>query len=254
MTGRVNLYEEEFDKLIDDRGNIAMWERAAVCWCVNRESGQPDPMCTTCGGSGYRYMQPKQIIVGVTSLTGQIQLKTLELREPGMAYITPKGDIVMGYRDRLTFPEFTAMMSEVVHWGKDGCKRGVSPKTFREIKSVVLLADDQYEYEEGVDFEVTDDRFHLRWLRPDYVPTLENVHNNMSFLYETSPSYIVVDLLHELRGTRSDRNSAGITYRELPKQYKLQREDFVYHIAEPEGVPEPEPEEIEDDVEGILIK
>lgn len=59
----------------------------------------------------------------------------------------------------------------------------------------------------------------------------------MSLLYLTTPSYIVVDLLHELRGTMSDRNSGGSeTFRELPKQYKLQREDFIYKVNTPDPV------------------
>ena len=56
----------------------------------------------------------------------------------------------------------------------------------------------------------------------------------MSFLYSTTPSYLVDDLLHEIRATMSDRNTANETFRELPKQYKLVREDFKYLVKSPE--------------------
>lgn len=238
MTARVNLYEEEFDNLIKDRGHWADWERAAVCHCVSKDSGQPDFTCKTCGGSGYRYLPPQRIEVAVTSMAGQIELKTLEVREPGTAYITPKSNVIMGYRDRLRFPDFNCMFSEVLHWSESENGRGISPRTYRNITGVVSLVDENYEYEEGVDFEITEDKFHLRWLNQDYIPQLDG--KNMSLLYTTTPSYIVVDLLHELRGTLSDRKSSGTTFRELPKQYKVQREDFVYLVKEPDPVKEPE--------------
>ena len=238
MSSRVNLYEELYDDLIDDRGHRAEWQRAAVCHCVSRDSGQPDFMCPTCGGSGYRYLPPQNILVVVTSLAGQIELKTLELREPGTAYVTPKSDVVMGYRDRLRFTDFNCIFSEVLQWSEANNGRGISPRTYRNIKNVISLVDDKYQYDIGIDFEITEDKYHLKWLNEDYIDKLDG--KNMSLLYTTTPSYIVTDLLHELRGTISDRNSASKTFRELPKQYKVQREDFIYKVSEPEPIEKPE--------------
>ena len=229
---RVNLYEEEFNNLINDRGNTAIWEQAAVCSCVSRDSGQPRFNCPVCGGSGYRYLDPKSITVAVSSLAGSVQLDTLQLREPGTAYITPMTDVIMGFRDRVKFPDFQCKFSEVIQWDSSTGEPGVSQRTYRDIRSVVSLCDYEYEYEEGLDFEVTEDGYHLRWLNSDFRDSKLD-GRNMSLLYMTTPSYLVKDLLHELRGTRSDRNSASVTYRELPKQYLIQREDFIYNVAEP---------------------
>lgn len=243
---KVNLYEELFDNLIDDMGHWVKWQRAAVCPCVTRDSGQPDFMCPICGGSGYRYLPGKWIKVAVTSMAGQIELKSLELREPGTAYITPKSDVIMGYRDRLLFSDFSCVFSEVLHWSEEDNARGISPKTYRNIKEVISLMDKQYEYELGVDFEITEDGYHLRWLNQDYIDQLDG--RNMSLLYTTTPSYLIVDLLHELRATLSDRKTKDVTFRELPKQYKAQREDFIYNVSNPQPVEKPleEPEEPEE--------
>ena len=242
MPAKVNLYEELFDGVLNDMGHWAEWQRASVCHCVTRDSGQPDFMCPTCGGSGYRYLPVQKIKVVVTSIASQIELKTLELREPGTAYITPKSDVIMGYKDRLRFPDFKCLFSEVIQWSESEDGRGISPKTYRNIKDVVSLADDKYEYELGVDFEITEDHYHIRWINQDYIDKLDG--KNMSLLYMTTPSYLVVDLLHELRGTLSDRKSKGaVTFRELPKQYKIQREDFIYNVSNPKPVEKPvEPE------------
>ena len=233
MGARVNIYEEEINQLVRDRGQVCDWERAAVCHCVTYDSGQPNFVCKTCGGSGYRYLAPKRIKVAVSSLNSQVEQESLELREPGTAYITPTDDVIMGYKDRLKFPDFRCLFSEVIHWTEEN-PRGISPKTYRNITEVVFLADDQYEYESGVDFEITEDSHHIRWLNKDIINNLTG--KNMSILYYTTPSYLVIDLLHELRGTLSDRNSAGETFRELPKQYRIKREDFIYNISEPKAI------------------
>lgn len=248
MSARVNIYEEELESLIQQRGHWANWERAVVCHCVTKDSGQPNFMCPTCGGSGYRYLPAKKIKVAVSSLNSQVELETLELREPGTAYITPQTDAILGYKDRLSFPEFRCIFSEVLHWSEEDDGRGVSPKTYRNIKEVLFLADDQYEYEVGVDFEITQDEHHLRWLNKDYIDNLDG--KNMSLLYYTTPSYLVTDLLHELRATLSDRKTAEPTFRELPKQYKVNREDFIYKVETPEPI-QKEPVVVPDEDEDI---
>ena len=67
-TTRVNLYHEQFEKLLEDRGIDCIWERAAVCSCLNRDTGQPAFNCPICDGSGFRYLQGKKIRVAITAL------------------------------------------------------------------------------------------------------------------------------------------------------------------------------------------
>ena len=237
---RLNVRPEFNDTVIDDQGNRAYWERAAVCSCLSEDSGQPDFSCQICHGRGYRYMNPEEIIVGVQSLSSTYKVGTLELYEPGTCMITPMSNVIMGYMDKLTFPDFRCAFSEVLRFSKDVYGLGVSKPLYRNICSIVSLTDAQYEYEEGVDFKVTDDRFHIRWLTPELSEKCDG--KNFSLLYITTPVYLIVDVMHELRGTRSNQNSTEVTYRELQKQYKAQREQFTYGVSSPEPV-EPNSEE-----------
>lgn len=231
MPAKVNLYHELYEKLINDLGIDCIWEQAVVCNCVNHLTGQPDFTCPICGGSGYRYLQGKQIRVGVTSFDSRFTIDSLMLREPGTAYCTPKADVIMGYRDRLKFPDFKCKFSEVIHWNFEEDGLGVSPKTFRDIRDVIFLADEKYEYEKNIDFIITEDCYHIKFIDAEQAKLHDG--KNMSILYYTTPSYLVDDLLHEVRSTMSDRNVPQETFRELPKQYKLVREDFHYAIKEP---------------------
>lgn len=250
MAARVNFYEEDINKLVIDRGHNCVWEQAVVCNCVSRDTGQPDFTCPTCGGSGYRYLQSKDIKAAVMSFNSKFEMANLQLREPGTAYVTPPADVIMGYKDRLRFPDFLCKFSEVVHWNQKEDGVGISPKTYRNIKKVEFLADSEYEYECGVDFEITEDGYHIRWLNKEYLSKLDG--RNMSLLYYTTPSYLVDDLLHELRGTLSDRKVEGESFREFPKQYRIVREDFIYHVKTPEPV-KPEDAKANWDEEGVTI-
>ena len=245
---KINIYDELFSDLLDSRGIDAIWEQAVVCNCLNKDTGQPNFTCKICGGSGYRYLQGKKIRVGVTTFMSNNTLTSLLLREPGTAFCTPKADIIMGYHDRLRFPDFKCKFSEAIHWDIEFDGLGISQKTYREILDVIFLADDKYEYENNIDFYISDDKFHLVWKNVEKAQDLDG--KSMSLLYYTTPSYLVDDLLHEIRATMSDRNTPTETFRELPKQYKIVREDFQYLVKSPQPLQSPE---ISNNSEGIEI-
>ena len=174
------------------------------------------------------------------------------LREPGTTYCTPKADIIMGYHDRLIFPDFKCTFSEVIKWDSEEDGLGISHRTYHNIKSVIFLADDRYEYENGVDFEVTEDNYHIRWLDEEKARQIDKT--NMSILYYTTPSYLVDDILHELRATMSDKDTPTETFRELPKQYKLSREEWAYKVKSPSSIgTSPDPQTVIDTGEGIGV-
>lgn len=251
MPVRVNMYEEEIDKVVYDRSQNCIWERASVCNCVSKDTIQPNFNCPICGGSGFRYLPPKNINVAISSLSSRNEITELQFREPGTAYVTPTSDIIMGYRDRLIFPDFRCLYSEVIHW--EDRETNISPRLYRKIQHVEFLADSKYEYEQDVDFKITADGYYLEWLNLDFLQNLKGKH--LSILYYTTPSYLVDDLLHELRGTLSDRKSQGkVTFRELPKQYKIVRENFIYNIKKPEEITKDTTvQEFPDYSEGIVI-
>lgn len=227
---RVNLFPDEIQKVVDDRGHRCLWERAAVCSCLSRDSGQPDFTCKRCNGTGYIYLPVQEIICAATMIDSRYQQNTLQFYEPGTLYLTPPKDVIMGYHDRLRFPDFRCLFSEVVRFGDSR----TSERTYRDIVEPIHFCDTEYEFEAGTDYEVTEDRFHVRYIGEEYDRFVRG--HSFSFLYYTTPSYLIVDLVHELRATLSDRNSSTgeAIFIELPKQYRARREDFIYGVAEPQ--------------------
>ena len=225
MDNRVDFIAENYDKIIAQKGIKCQYEQAVVCQCITQDSGQPDFNCPICHGSGFRYMPKQDIRVVVSSFNSKVQSESLGIRESGTAYATPPSDIIMGFHDRLSFPDFVCKFSERLTFLPES--KGVSPTTFKDLKQVIYLLKDDDMYQESMDFVVSDDRYHIKLLGE---PPVTRV--NMSILYMTTPSYLVVDLLHELRATYSVIKSTEEHFKELPKQYQLHREDFRYGISD----------------------
>jgi len=225
---RADLYHEEFDTLISQKGIECNYYPAIVCQCISEDSGQPNFSCPYCHGSGFRYLPYKQVRVLVTSLSGRSALDSLGLKESGVVYATPTSDVIMGFHDRLIFPKFRCKYSERIIF-----KRGnaISSETYRNIEEVETLLIDNKVLEVNKDFVVTEDKYHIQLLVEFDELTTEPTLS-AGLLYYTNPSYLVEDLLHELRATYTERYVPKETYKELPKQYKLSREDFVYKAQE----------------------
>jgi hypothetical protein len=227
MAQRVDFNTDDFDIVVTQKGARVAYEQAMICQCLSKDSNQPDFMCPYCHGSGFRYFPPQNIRVLVTSFQSTLDLETLGNREPGTAYGTPTSDIVMGYRDRLTFTDFKCKFSETISFPEE--LGGVSTETYRNIKSVIALVKDNHIFEQCVDFDVSEDTYHIIWKSEDY----DASGLQMGILYYTTPRYLVTDILHELRATYIVKGHPSEKFTELPKQYKLQREEFVYEVDKP---------------------
>lgn len=237
MSSRPTLYGSEFDTLVKNHGIDCDYEPAMVCDCLTADSHQPLYTCPKCGGSGYRYLKPKRIKVVVTSFATRTESEMMALRESGTAYATPPNDIIMGFHDRLTFPDFKCKYSERLWIGADDT---VTSSSFRNIKGTVAVIFNQTEFEPESDFKVADDSYHLifnstpremfgdkfsdEWLVDGKLP--------ISILYYTTPSYLVADIIHELRSHYTTRKVPSETFEELPKQYRLSREWFKYDVSD----------------------
>lgn len=232
MANRVDFYTTDYDDLIKQKGMKCDWEQAVVCQCISEDSGQPDFNCPLCNGSGFRFLPPKPIRVLATSFNSNVTVDTLSMREPGTAYITPPSSIIMGYHDRLIFTDFSCKYSETIRFQSGSV---YSSRTYRNIKEILFLILDDNAYELGVDFRVSDDNYHIQWLDPTTFPEGSPV----SLLYMTTPCYLVIDLLHELRATYIERKVPQETFKEFPKQYQVRRENFVYGVSDTPTVESP---------------
>ncbi|NLY08547.1 MAG: hypothetical protein GXZ11_01395 [Tissierellia bacterium] len=237
MSISASFNPNDFQRLIENHGYNAYWSKAIVCECL--ENGQPDMHCEYCQGKGWRYLPREHVKLVSTSFTGKQELIVPGLKEPGTVYVTPEIEIIMGYYDKIEFYEIDARHSQVIKMGIEE-----TTATFRPINDLNFVLAGDYVYTETVDFIVTADKHHLKWINPETKP---KKGTKISILYLTSPEYLVVDMNHELRSTRVSKGTVNPYTAKMPNQYQLRRIDFVYghtvnakreeiKIAESEGL------------------
>lgn len=217
---KVDFFVNQFDELIEQKGMIVQWEQAMFCHCYDESTGQPDYNCPYCGGSGFMYLPPIETKVVTTNIDGKFDWTNVGLKQPGTAYATSLSAVLMGYHDRLLFPDFKSKYSEVLTFID-----GKSSRLHKPAKAVIKLLSTSADYEQDIDFKISEDGYYLEWIN---VMTLPEDSTRIPVLYVTSPSYIIIDLLHELRATYAKVKTPEDKFFELPKQFLIQREDFLY--------------------------
>lgn len=206
-----------FDELIQTHGYDVGWEQALVCNCF--ENDQPKMNCKYCKGRGFRYLPPKTIKAVTTSLQGD--KKTIQIQgivNNGTAYLTPQRGITMAFNDRVEFKHITSRYSQYLTVGKYE-----TSATDRPIKKVLFVVQDNNLFEEGKDFDIIADRMHLYWTDESTRP---KEGTKISILYESHPTYLVRDLIHELRAVQQNKGQQKTV--EMPRQYLIKRENFIY--------------------------
>jgi hypothetical protein len=221
---RADFKPEIFDTAIIQKGYRVVWQQSMYCSCINQQTGSPDYNCPACYGKGYLYFGDKLTRALVTSISDRKEVERIGVHEIGGAYLTPLSTDNVGYRDRFIFPDFTTKFSEVI-------TRGSSDTDYLRYKCKGIVAVRQLNeiYIEDVDFKIiTDDskilgQSRIQWQAPSIDPG-----TNYSILYMMHPYYIVMNPIHELRGTYTKYKGGGEEYfMQLPKQYQIKREDFL---------------------------
>lgn len=235
----------QFDKAVEDMGLPAIYEQAVICDCINVETKQPDFNCKKCGGMGVQYLPPVAIKAVVSSMGGQHDIfKSFGITASGTAYATTSSRVILGWHDRLTFPDIKSKYSENLTMNGVTSSRARKP-----ILSALAVIKDSVVYEPGKDFVIVkndvtqspdlpvvpytvDDRpdrteYRISWVNPDTCPPSGS---RVSILYYTPPRYIVENMAHELRASISVVKSPVPRVVELPKQAFLKREDFMFDL------------------------
>lgn len=216
---RVDIDSPIFDNMVVQKGYKVLWEQGILCSCMAKDSGQPDYLCVGCKGKGYLYINAKETRAMVTSISGRKEQERIGLNELGSAYLTSLSTDRVGFRDRFTFRDFTMKYSQLVMRGGD------TEDDFLDypVKDIICIMVLGVTYLPDTDFVITEDGRHVHWL----VPAL-STGTSYSILYYTIPVYIVINPIHELRGTYSMKGNGGVElFEDLPKQFQIKREDFI---------------------------
>ena len=222
----VYIKDEQFEALIENQGLNVDWEQAMMCDCLDSITKQPDYNCPHCKGTGVVYLPSRPIQVIASSLQGSIDIyKNLGFIHPGTVYVTSSASFLLGWRDKLTFKTLSCKFSEVLTYSN-----GISSRAYKQIKSVIAIIHKGKYYLSNTIKTISDDRRHIVI---DGTKLQLNQGDKIGILYVTYPTYVVSNMMHELRAVKTQPKGLPPTDTELPKQAMCQRIDFEYNVVEP---------------------
>lgn len=216
--GRVDFKQQDFDKAIQQHGARVLWERSVLCTCYDQYSGQPDYTCPYCEGKGYIYIAPKEIKALAYSQQGDKEQIPIGLLDLGTSLMTTRAQDRVGFRDRITFLDMQTPYSQIINYSGDS--QG------EKLKYNCISM--QYVHIDGVevtDYTIEGNRLILgESTLEEFEPSNDT---RIAVLMMIRPTYIVIDMPHELRGTYIKFQHAVDTWYELPKQFMIKREDLL---------------------------
>lgn len=214
--GRVDLMPNEFDKEIYQKGVRIVWEKSCLCSCLDPHTGQGDFGCPACKGRGYTYFDPQPIRAVVNGMTGDKNQIPIGLMDVGTSLMTTMSKDGVGFRDRLTFVDFRTSYSQVVSYSSAGTPMKYACMEFTQARVLSSAIDDSL-------ITFSEDR-QTMFIDPS-AGLAEG--ERIAVLYRIQPTYIVIDIPHELRGTFVKFGNPEEKWMVLPRQFLIKREDLL---------------------------
>lgn len=213
---RVDFYPDQFDQIVHQKGARVIWEKAILCACIDEDRHQADYNCLYCSGKGFQYFDPLDIRAAITNINRDENQGNVGFVDVGTALVTTKSTDNVNFRDRLTFIDFTTNYSEVVT-----VEDGVAKLKY-DVNDVTMVMNGELKFKEGEHYTLNDTQTEIHF-EDGVISDGERV----SVLMVVRPSYIVIDMPHDLRGTFIKFGEPEETWFKLPKQLQIKREDLI---------------------------
>jgi hypothetical protein len=187
---RVEFSLDEFKKAINSHGYYARWSKASIC--PNKDPNQDDHHiinCSFCDKNGFIYYDPIDIRVHVTSF-GEKQLFMPESRyDVGTAYFTTLPEYKLSFWDKIELTTAQARFTQVLKVQGISYKLKYPALTIDHVITNRNVIVPNSEIAIQTDGTIT------------FGSTIPGTYFSICFLYH--PTYIMVDLLHQIRDSRN---------------------------------------------------
>lgn len=202
---QVNFDRKQFDDLIWDKGYLSNIERALKCPCLTVTSGQANPACKNCGGSGWFFIDKQQTRLVCTSLTNRNKYEVWTKENAGTVSISARPQDKLGFMDRITLLELQRWFTETLELKTSISEPGnmftfvtYQPIEIYEIYLFISPSDPLQYLTKDTDYTVNDG---LIKVTKSFIDSLDlNIEGNptLTIRYTHNPTFHVLDVNRDL--------------------------------------------------------
>lgn len=232
---RVDFDRDAFDQLVTQKGLQLEHQEAVRCSCIREMNGNALPECINCSGSGYIYLEPHTIRGVIQSIGFNPKYMQYSQVNLGTAMLTTKYTERIGWYDKITIKDGETVFHENVF----PFVRGVAPNdeasallTYEPIKAekVFMFVDPvspHIELIEGVGFTIDGRKLILsNAIKQEMIDNNED-KRYITVRYQHRPSYLVMDIQHDVRNTRVIKGQGVETLQNMPIQCMLKKLHYI---------------------------
>lgn len=113
---QVNLHQEDFDNLVE-KGVRVKVEKALQCPCKTFSTTALST-CQNCGGTGYIFVNPRETVMVLKSMTAKIDIEQFTYLTKGMVSVSHRANEELAYMDKITRVDSRAIYNQVIQFLK----------------------------------------------------------------------------------------------------------------------------------------
>jgi len=225
---RVDLRDQDFDALIENKGYSVIHEKALKCPCKSK--GDPGNLssCKNCGGTGWIFVNPIRTKMVVQQMNISKKYEQEGDLSFGTAHVTPRSVDKLSRMDRITLENAETETSEVINFKYQSGETfaycsfpiktiyylGLFDSDDREIKRLTL----------GEDFN-----FINNTVKIINQSILVNENTSASIRYLHAPQYHVVQLGRDAM-EQSIKKGRSETLKDFPQSALVRRADYLWDV------------------------
>ena len=222
----------DFEALIFQKGYRIIHEQAIACPCRGK-SGEARPTCQNCLGYGYAYINPVETKGILTSLNHTTKYQQWSPELVGTINVTVRDSERLSILDKITLKDRTSVMTEVRPMIQTETERFIfCSYPVQKVNFLFVFSNDTSKLVKltAGDFEVVQGNNFIIKLSNSFVLPV-GFNGAISIDYEYHPSYVIVDIPHDIRATFIYNQKGQLTETVMPVQGVARKTHIV--LGEP---------------------
>lgn len=233
---KASFQSEAFDALLFQQGYRVQHEEARLCPCRSRESGSPLPTCQNCRGFGLVFINPIETRAIISSINKKSKYVEWSEEQIGTISATLMNIDKLTENDRITFLDVVSKRSETLNVRIVEDQMFVfltyKPVTILDVFYFVSPTLPLVKLTAGTDYVLSTDNEYVLLL--NFTPP-SGFNNTVVVTYNNNPSYMIIDLPHDLRASTIINQSGQLEKIDLPVQAILRKAHLCLTMGDYEG-------------------